>query len=402
MEHTDTFTAYTWNLATALVWIMWRDADKVREFASADREQFIKGNISLELDPKAVPPYLRFDQAFSELQTEAAYHGLNATAQDFGGRVTYVNEDVWPYLVPRVIDGGADLYRQRIEIVDDRRIVHPDMLVFDAVRFQRSEIVERWVELEPGKAALPNLPCGKYSLRFAVGFLARNGKDLPGYQIEGTQVHRKAFYLLADMLAKEECTACGRDRETDEGLWYGIGKEVWRAIAGKERGYAVKLWAEPEELRFSPYEPVSLVYLPGNVAPRWENVRVNYFGEGPWEEGNLILEGLDLDPPYSFRTSGNTKKALGTVDGPALVSNSEGEERKVYRPKPYDGFIEKYRDIFEAEGVFGEGHSVFPTKGHVVGELRVYYSEQREKSGAKPPHESTHYRHVDEIVGRFH
>ncbi|MBG6209235.1 hypothetical protein IWQ49_003906 [Labrenzia sp. EL_126] len=405
MEHNDVYASYTWNLASALVWIMWRDADKVREFASVDREQFIKGNIALELDPKARKPYLRFDQAFSELQSEAAYRGLTATAQGFGGYVSFVHEDVWPYLSPCVIDGAVDLYRQRIEISDDRRIVHPDRHVFDDARFPRSEIVERWAELEPGRAALPNVPKRKYRLPSVVNLLARNGKELPGYWLEGTQLQRKAFYLLADMLANEEYVAVGRDRETDEGLWSAIGKEVWRAVADKERGYAVKLRAGLEELRFEatdPFELATVVYIPGNVAPRWEDIHVENFGEGPWDD----YVPFDLDESeslaYNLGTVGKDEMAPGSPDSGAPVSNSEGEELKVYRPKPFDGFIEKYREIFEAEGVFGEGHPLFRTKGHVVGELRVYYSEQRKKTGEKPPADPTLYRHVDEIIERFH
>lgn len=377
---------------------MWRDADKVREFASADREQFIKGNISLELDPKAAQPYLRFDQAFNELQTEAVFHGLSATARNIeAGRLWVMGEPDWSCLSPHVVDGAVDLYTQRIEVTEDRRVIHPDKLAYEDVRFRRSEIFERWARLEPGKAELPNLPTWEISFHSAVACLAQNGKSLPGYQIEGTQLHREACALLADMLAKEECEAIGFDRETGDRT--AISKEVWRAVADKERGYVVNVQPGIDEQTVYRLEPSvetrppgTALYLPGDRSPRWEGIVVAYFGSramGLGDENPFEFSRLGLS--YSSSTAGEYEKAPNSVD----------IEASAFAGEPYEAFVEDHTDIFKDHGVFGLRHPRFGRKGEVVDQLRVWFEKNWTGTGNEKRSRAQLYRDVDAMVNVF-
>lgn len=331
MRFFDVFQETTWTLPTVLAWIMWRDVDKVRAFEVPERARELDhaetslhliDTAGMEYKPKApVLPYLRFDQALNELQREAVYHDLKATARDIGtGEVGFIAQQTWLnrsdlfnehliYLYRR----GFDPQIQEIESLYDKRapLPEPHEHMLEDIRFERSDTIARWPELEPGRAGLPENEVCIYD---GMGYLALNGKDLAGYNLLRTPLFYKASALLSEMIANGECVALGFDRETNDlGL---IEAHMWRDIINGKTDY----WGE-----FVRRGAGVFLSIDDETGPRWADVHVKFWSGNRtlslsrpdrWciQEPALRPSEIDIGSPADLGAQASTVPArAGTV-----------------------------------------------------------------------------------------
>ncbi len=285
---------------------MWRDPEKVREFSdeSTKLSFAIRSNYFDPDDPKSdIRPYLNFDQAFNELQMEAAYRGLSATARNVKtGEFGRISEAIWPELEPNFTEQLVSLY------------VHKAVRAFDDIRFERAEVVLRWPELRPGKTNLPDL---EISISDAINSLATNGKDLAGYQIDDTRLQKEACALLVDMLTDRECYATGTDQES--GIRQAIEDEIWRAIATGSEKYKIYLRSEG-----SSESDVDTLMFPGETKPRWKDIRISF--------GAYSLPGQVRKATISAETECG-KHLIALMENGSSPTQNKGEYEAEFKEK---------------------------------------------------------------------